>query len=528
MGSVYKRGDRYYIRFKGPDEEWVSRAAADTSAEAKKVLREVERAISRGTWATIEAEPVPETKPPGLAALVEPWLERRRRRGLRNWQNEKAHFTLHILPNIGQLEPAEIRVRHITELIDRLRSSATLAPRTILKIYGTLHCFFKDLVVNEVIPISPCVLSKEHLPKNRDKDREWRANALFSREEVEVLLSSSAVPADRQMLYGLLFLTGTRFGEAVGLRWRDLDPKAKPLLRLCVARSYDEGTKTESPRMVPIHPVLAEMLLEWRRTGFRALMGRVPTPDDLIVPSREKVMRTKNQGRNKFLDDLKRLGLRHRRIHDSRRTFITLARVDGARKDVLEQITHAPRGNIMDLYTTLPWPTLCEAVQCLKIKRLSGEALAEREIELANQQEAGAKVLLDAPATKAAQEEPIADEDWTFLSPEQPEAKSVPSDGTAAAAQDGVTTASTGFNSDMGGDREYLESGSGSRGPLVTNLVTSKKNRVASVQKSWKSHAIRQAEAPGVEPGSEVTRREVSTCVASVLILRLKLPLAGS
>ena len=46
-------------------------------------------------------------------------------------------------------------------------------------------------------------------------------------------------------------------------------------------------------------------------------------------------------------------------------------RVDGARRDVLEQITHAPRGNIVDLYTTLPWPTLCEAVQCLTVSRLT-------------------------------------------------------------------------------------------------------------------------------------------------------------
>src|SRR6266568_5966633 len=57
---------------------------------------------------------------------------------------------------------------------------------------------------------------------------------------------------------------------------------------------------------------------------------------------------------------LKRLGLRHRRGHDLRRTFITLARVDCARKVLLEIITHSQRGNIIDIYTSMPWASLCE------------------------------------------------------------------------------------------------------------------------------------------------------------------------
>ena len=41
-----------------------------------------------------------------------------------------------------------------------------------------------------------------------------------------------------------------------------------------------------------------------------------------------------------FLADLATLGLRPRRGHDLRRTFVTLAQVDGARRDVLKVITH--------------------------------------------------------------------------------------------------------------------------------------------------------------------------------------------
>jgi hypothetical protein len=83
-----------------------------------------------------------------------------------------------------------------------------------------------------------------------------------------------------------------------------------------------------------------------------------------------------------FLLDLAQLALRtehgehnNRRGHDLRRTFITLARVDGARRDFLETVSHGPRGDIMNLYTTPPWPTLCEEVSKLKIDLREGIVL---------------------------------------------------------------------------------------------------------------------------------------------------------
>jgi hypothetical protein len=61
--------------------------------------------------------------------------------------------------------------------------------------------------------------------------------------------------------------------------------------------------------------------------------------------------------------------------HDLRRTFISLALADGARKDVLRWVTHGPEGDIVDLYTTLPWSALCEAVAALKVTRRDGAVI---------------------------------------------------------------------------------------------------------------------------------------------------------
>ncbi len=79
-------------------------------------------------------------------------------------------------------------------------------------------------------------------------------------------------------------------------------------------------------------------------------------------------MHTKNSMKKRFDRDLVELGLRHRRLHDTRRTFVTLARQDGAARDLLETITHRGRGNrnILDAYTSFSWEAKCVEVAKLR------------------------------------------------------------------------------------------------------------------------------------------------------------------
>ena len=120
------------------------------------------------------------------------------------------------------------------------------------------------------------------------------------------------------------------------------------------------------PRAVPVHPVLATLLADWKQGGWIQMMEREPRPDDLIVPSRLGNNRSANHVLKKFHKDLTTLGLRVRRQHDLRRTFISLCLGDGASKDILRWITHAPEGDVVDDYTTLVWLPLCREVSKLE------------------------------------------------------------------------------------------------------------------------------------------------------------------
>lgn len=249
-------------------------------------------------------------------------------------------------------------------------------PRTVRNILSTLRSLFNDRIDDEIVDANPCDVHRKHLGRAGDKDPEWRASALYEREELVQLISDPRLPADRRVLYAIAFLTGSRLGEVAGLCWRHLLTD-EPLNKLLVAHSYDHGTKSETPREVPVHPLLELVLADWRREGFEREIGWAPRPDDHVVPSPRSrdgngahkhrdagTMRTKDQVGKRFTRDLEIIEIPHRRFHDSRRTFISLAQADGAQREHLLPVTHSSGRDraAFDLYTSIPWATRCVAV----------------------------------------------------------------------------------------------------------------------------------------------------------------------
>jgi len=384
MGTVYPRGRKLWIEYKDARGERCY-AATDhvvgEEAKARKVLAAVEARVAAGL-AHGEAEYGPVT----VRRYSESWIGDRRRRGLGSVDSDQGRLN-HALPSLGPLLLTEVRPKHVRDLVRELRAKCgprpdQLAPRTVRHVYGTIHTMFEDAVADELIEFNPCKVKRGELPKKIDKDPNWRSGAVFTRAEVEAVVSDERIPHDRRVLYALLFLAGLRFGEAAALRWRSYDTTASPLGKLLVASSFstqkraEKSVKTEHTREVPVHGTLAKMLAAWKLSGWSAMLGRQPKPDDLLIPSREDRNRNVNHALKRFHEDLERLDLRKRRQHDARRSFITLARSDGARKDVLEWVTHGPRGDIVDLYTTLPWEALCAEVAKLRISLREGKVLA--------------------------------------------------------------------------------------------------------------------------------------------------------
>ncbi len=66
--------------------------------------------------------------------------------------------------------------------------------------------------------------------------------------------------------------------------------------------------------------------------------------------------------------------------YDLRRTFISLTRSDGARKDLLRLVTHGPdRQDMIELFSTFEWEVVCAEVAKLRLGRRLGAAVLRFE-----------------------------------------------------------------------------------------------------------------------------------------------------
>jgi integrase len=327
---------------------------------------------------------------PTVKNLAEKWIKTHRRGPgpdlnppepplVASWKDDVSRLKTHVYPQIGALLLRDVKPKHVAEVVAIARNKK-LAPRTLRNVYAIMQALFRDAEIDGLVASNPCILGKSQLGKIRDNKTEWRATAIFTREELEKLISNPQIPWDRRILYALLGLGALRHGEAAALRWRHVVSGLEPLGRLIIANSNGAPTtKTGAERWMPIHPVLAAMLAEWKLSGWPAAFDRIPQPDDLIVPHTRPTnkgprvkfggMRADHDSYKRFHLDLDALGMRKRRVHDLRRTAITVYRDAGADKDILRRCTHQPARDVLEQYTSFEWAKLCAQIQPLQIDR---------------------------------------------------------------------------------------------------------------------------------------------------------------
>jgi hypothetical protein len=86
--------------------------------------------------------------------------------------------------------------------------------------------------------------------------------------------------------------------------------------------------------------------------------------------------RTPADNYKRLQGDLEGLGFRPRRLHDAKRTAVSLLCEDGARDPILTYIAWGPRKNVRDLYITLSWDAFCAEMLKLKLPMPTSAACA--------------------------------------------------------------------------------------------------------------------------------------------------------
>jgi len=258
---------------------------------------------------------------------------------------------LHVRPLIGKVALAKLTPREVQSLVnDRL--AAGLSPRTVQYVHAVLrralgHAEKWGLVGRNVARLvdGPRVPHAEIHPLTPDEARQLLAFVRGSPDEA---------------LYTVAIAIGLRQGEALGLRWVDLDlenARASVVQTVITVKhevQIGDPKTAKGTRAVELDPATVAALREHRKRQAteRLQMGAGWTDHGLVFCHIEGGPLHPERFSRTFADRSRQLGLPSIRLHDLRHTWATLALETGVHpKVVQERLGHANISITMDIYS---------------------------------------------------------------------------------------------------------------------------------------------------------------------------------
>ncbi len=267
--------------------------------------------------------------------LVDDWLPAMRiRLEPSTWESYERNLRLHVLPSIGGLTLQSLDGGRLNGLYARLLESGRktgpggLSPRTVRYIHTILHGALNDAVRWDRVVIN--VATRADPPSTRSaKPPEMRT---WTRDDLARFLD---ITADDRYQPAWLFLatTGARRGEALGLRWSDVDLETgQATIRQTITSVGDEvhiapRTKTDRVRRIELDARTVAVLRAWRarQAQERLRSGGEYDDHDLVFCRRDGKPFNPKRFSREFDRRLTRFALPRIRLHDLRHTWATLA-----------------------------------------------------------------------------------------------------------------------------------------------------------------------------------------------------------
>jgi integrase len=257
----------------------------------------------------------------------------------------KAYLTRWVRPHWQKYELAEVRTIQVESWLRGL----PLAKSSCAKIRNLMSVLFNHARRYELFDRNPIYLVRQSAKRRT-------APAVLMPAEIKALVEGLGLRERTLVL--LAASTGLRQSELFGLKWGDIDFDQGAM---SVTRSIVYGVvgpcKTESSQKpVPLHPILAEALKQWRkRTTYTKL-------DDWIFASKRYRGRRPYWGQailRRYIRPIAQsVGIQRRfGWHTFRHTYSTLLRSVGTEFKVMQELLrHSSFRSTLDVYTQAVTP----------------------------------------------------------------------------------------------------------------------------------------------------------------------------
>lgn len=258
---------------------------------------------------------------------------------------------LHLKPTLGRHQLSKLTPQHVQALI-QAKTDAGLSPRTVSYIRTVLRIALAQAVKWDMVARNVATLV--------DPPRAHRTEIRpLTPDQARAFLE--AVTGDRlEGLYRVALAMGLRQGEALGLRWEDIDLDQRTL-RIRVALQRIDGKltlkepKTEKSRRTLTMPTpLVRALTAHRdRQAFeRAKAGDRWIETGLIFTTPIGTPLEPSNVTKRFQELLRRSGLPHQRFHDLRHCCASLLLAQNVpARVVMDILGHTQISTTLDLYS---------------------------------------------------------------------------------------------------------------------------------------------------------------------------------
>lgn len=347
-GSIYKRKDGLWaaavnLGYRGGKlrrKVYYGKTREEVQGKLVAALSDVQRGI-----------PIP-TERQTLARFLQSWLAEVVKQSVRpkTFNTYEYIVKLHIEPELGKKVLTKLSPQDVQRFLNEKLESG-LSARTVRHINDTLRCSLNVALKWGLVSRNVATL----VGPPRIQRKEIRS---FTPDEARTFLKT--IKGDRlEALFSVALSLGLRQGEALGLRWQDVDFEARTL-RVIYALQRIEGRlqlvepKTErSRRVLPLPETVHSALRSHRSRQLeeRLALGSCWKETGLVFTS---TIGTPLEPRNvvrKFHALLKKAGLPHSRFHDLRHSCASLLLAQGVpARTVMDVLGHSQISLTMNTY----------------------------------------------------------------------------------------------------------------------------------------------------------------------------------
>jgi len=257
-------------------------------AQARRI-----RSMRMDDFATRPHAGKPEGSSPTFGKLAQTRLDILQRNKPSSRKSVKSRLNNYWMPYFANWPITQI---HYGDVQDMMRGvyKKHLSPKTQKEILSDGGSVFELAIKDRWITENPCsLINKEIKKESKEPDP-------FTKEEMDVLLA--ALSENHRMFYLIRYWCGLRPGEAIALRWQDYKDG---MFHVRHNRVYgvDGTTKTNSERVVPVHPIVAKALSQ---------ATRVLHSDHIINTEKGKPFTSSNNPSRALVRAMKKTGVRYR------------------------------------------------------------------------------------------------------------------------------------------------------------------------------------------------------------------------